>query len=92
MARRNEPAPEGTAPAKTRVRKSKSDQIQAKLARTLLEVGSTYREAAQALRSGDSDSYNQSLALIENYAGICAELGKKLSDAITAEGLAEVTE
>lgn len=92
MARKNDTTPEGATPAKPRVRKSKSDQIRAKLTRTLLEIGSTYREAAQALRSGDQDSYTQSLALIENYAGICAELDKKLGDAITAEGLAEVTE
>lgn len=79
------------APAKA-APKPKVDKGSRKLANLLKEISTLYRDAATALTDNDEPAFHTAMDSIAAYGNLFDTLSKKQSDAVTAEGLAAVTE
>lgn len=82
-----EVAEEGSAGTKIKVTPGVAKQ-----ARTLREIATLYRDAANALMGADERAYTRATELIAQYQNLFNTLAQNTSDAITAEGLATATQ
>ncbi len=89
MARGNRQDADTTTTTTPRVRKTEADKLRTRLAGILTNMSAAYRDAASAIRSGDEAGYADAQQLIKTYADLHDVFARKLSDAITAEGLAD---
>lgn len=70
----------------------RADRKTREMAQLLRNIGAKYVDAAVALSKGDQTELDSALGLIATYQDLFNQLSRKASDAITAQGLANVSE
>lgn len=66
--------------------------IQRKMAKILLDLASEYRAAGIALRAGRDKEVDSAMETVGVYQALFNKLAQRQSDAVTAEGLAQIAE